>query len=117
MYTNQELHQSLHNSNIGLILLHNRDSRKKTKRFAIPKDVPRGHLAVHVGDDYKRFVIKLSLLKHPIFKASLDQAQDGYDFSSDSSRLWIRCDKNTFLDVVSCSGAPQHQRNCIGMYL
>ncbi|EFH52456.1 auxin-responsive family protein [Arabidopsis lyrata subsp. lyrata] len=75
----------------------------------IPKDVPRGHLVVYVGDDYKRFVIKMSLLTHPIFKALLDQAQDAYN----SSRLWIPCDENTFLDVVRCSGAPQHQRNCI----
>ncbi|XP_022563195.2 auxin-responsive protein SAUR50 [Brassica napus] len=89
----------------------------KKENEAIPKDVPRGHLVVYVGDDHKRFVIKMSLLKHPIFKALLDQAQDAYDFSSDTSRLWIPCDENTFLDVVRCSGAPQHQRKCIGMYM
>ncbi|KAG2325070.1 hypothetical protein Bca4012_039552 [Brassica carinata] len=90
----------------------------KKENEAIPKDVPKGHLVVYVGDGYKRFVIKMSLLKHPIFKALLDQAQDAYDFSSDSSRLWIPCDESTFLDVVRCSGAPQHQRNCvIGMYM
>lgn len=83
----------------------------KKENEAIPKDVPRGHLVVYVGADYKRFVIKMSLLKHPIFKALLDQAEDAYD----SSRLWIPCDVSTFLDVVRCSGAPQHQRSCIGM--
>ncbi|CAH8353157.1 unnamed protein product [Eruca vesicaria subsp. sativa] len=89
----------------------------KKENEAIPKDVPRGHLAVYVGEDYKRFVIKMSLLKRPIFKALLDQAQDAYDFSSDSSRLLIPCDENTFLDVVRCSSAPQHQMKCIGMYM
>ncbi|CAN8254651.1 unnamed protein product [Cochlearia groenlandica] len=89
--------------------------RFKKDNEAIPKDVPRGHLVVYVGDDYKRFVIKISLLKHPIFKALLDQAQDAYEFSFDSSRLWIPCDENTFIGVVRCSGAPMHHRNCIGM--
>nr|VDD61840.1 unnamed protein product [Brassica oleracea] len=89
----------------------------KKENEVIPKDVPKGHLVVYVGDDYKRFVIKMSLLKHPIFKALLDLAQDAYDFSSDSSKLWIPCDENTFLDVVRCSGAPQQQRNCIYMYM
>ncbi|KAF8044649.1 hypothetical protein N665_7340s0001, partial [Sinapis alba] len=80
---------------------------KKENEAIIPKDVPKGHLVVYVGDNYKRFVIKMSLLKHPIFKALLDQAQDAYDFSSDSSRLWIPCDESTFLNVVRCCGHPQ----------
>lgn len=83
----------------------------KKDNEVIPKDVPRGHLVVYVGDDYKRFVIKMSLLNQPIFKALLDQAQDAYN----SSRLWIPCDENTFLNVVRCSGAPQYRRNCTGM--
>ena len=59
----------------------------------------------------------MDMLKHPIFKALLDQAQDAYDFCSGPLRLWIQCDENTFLDVVRCSGAPQQQRNCIYMYM
>ena len=46
----------------------------------------------------------MDMLKHPIFKALLDQAQDAYDFCSGPLRLWIQCDENTFLDVVCCSG-------------
>ncbi|KAE8713197.1 Indole-3-acetic acid-induced protein ARG7 [Hibiscus syriacus] len=45
---------------------------------SIPRDVPKGHLAVYVGEDYKRFVIKITLLKHPLFKALLDRARDEY---------------------------------------
>ena len=47
-------------------------------------------------------MIKMDMLKHPIFKALLDQAQDAYDFCSGPLRLWIQCDENTFLDVVCC---------------
>ncbi|XP_010553332.1 PREDICTED: indole-3-acetic acid-induced protein ARG7-like [Tarenaya hassleriana] len=84
----------------------------KKETEMIPKDVPKGHLVVYVGENYKRFVIKISLLKHPLFVALLDQAQDVYNFTT-NSKLWIPCDENTFLDVVRCAGAPQHQRICM----
>ncbi|KAG2285424.1 hypothetical protein Bca52824_045028 [Brassica carinata] len=78
----------------------------------IPKDVPKGHLVVYVGEESVRFVIKISLLAHPLFKALLDQAQDAYGFSADA-RLWIPCDVSTFLDVVRCGGSPQYQNSCM----
>ncbi|CAN8287412.1 unnamed protein product [Cochlearia groenlandica] len=83
----------------------------KKDAVAIPKDVPKGHLVVYVGEKSKRFVIKISLLNQPLFRALLEQAQDAYGFSADS-RLWIPCDESTFLDVVRCAGAPHHQSYC-----
>ncbi|KAL1209927.1 Protein SMALL AUXIN UP-REGULATED RNA 12 [Cardamine amara subsp. amara] len=84
----------------------------KKEAEVIPKDVPKGHLVVYVGEEYKRFVININLLNHPLFQALLDQAQDAYGFNADS-RLWIPCHESTFLDVVRCAGAPQYQKNCI----
>ncbi|XP_039042123.1 auxin-responsive protein SAUR50-like [Hibiscus syriacus] len=75
---------------------------------SIPQDVPKGHLVVYVGNKYKRFVIKITLLKHPLFKALLDQARDEYDFNNDS-KLCIPCDESLFLDVVRRAGFPPHQ--------
>lgn len=72
----------------------------------VPRDVPRGHLAVYVGENYRRFVIKTTLLDHPLFQALLDLAQDEYGFGS-SSKLWIPCDENMFIEAVRCAGSPQ----------
>ncbi|KAE8729336.1 Auxin-induced protein 10A5 [Hibiscus syriacus] len=75
----------------------------------IPRDVPKGHLAVYVGENYRRFVIKVTLLKHPLFKALLDQARDEYDFNNDS-KLCIPCDESLFLNVVRCASSQPDQR-------
>ncbi|XP_071689036.1 protein SMALL AUXIN UP-REGULATED RNA 51-like [Rutidosis leptorrhynchoides] len=54
----------------------------------IPRDVPKGHMVVYVGENQTRFVINVILLKNPLFNALLDQAQEEYDFTADSRRLW-----------------------------
>ncbi|KAL9685212.1 hypothetical protein QQ045_022660 [Rhodiola kirilowii] len=76
---------------------------------SIPSDVPKGHLVVYVGENYKRYIIKISLLKHPLFKALLDVAQDVYDFAT-GSKLCIPCDEYVFLDVVRCASQSGERR-------
>ncbi|AED90583.1 putative protein [Arabidopsis thaliana] len=77
-------------------------------QYHIPHDVPKGHLVVYVGKDeetYKRFVIKITLLHDPIFRALLDQSKDeAYDdFTSGDSKLCIACDETLFLEVLRCA--------------
>ncbi|KAK9158445.1 hypothetical protein Scep_005019 [Stephania cephalantha] len=75
----------------------------------IPKDVPKGHLVVYVGEEHKRFVIKVTLLKHPLFKALLDRAREEYEFSPDL-KLHIPCDEKLFVSVVQCASTQKDGR-------
>ncbi|GLT56657.1 hypothetical protein SLA2020_296850 [Shorea laevis] len=88
------------------------------EKNAIPKDVPKGHLVVYVGEKLRRFVIKVSLLEHPLFKALLDQAKDEYDFNADS-KLCIPCDESLFLHVVRCASSPQDRKlsHCLQQFI
>ncbi|CAJ2656724.1 indole-3-acetic acid-induced protein ARG7 [Trifolium pratense] len=79
---------------------------------SIPSDVPKGHMVVYIGENHKRYVIKIALLHHPLFKALLDQAQEEYDFIADS-KLCIPCDEHLFLSVLRCASSPQNQRVCL----
>ncbi|CAH1441993.1 unnamed protein product [Lactuca virosa] len=84
-------------------------SMREEEEASIPRDVPKGHLVVYVGKNQRRFVIKVKLLKHPLFSALLDQAREEYDFSTES-RLTIPCDEDMFLSVVQCAMSPQDRR-------
>ncbi|KAL9675485.1 hypothetical protein QQ045_003687 [Rhodiola kirilowii] len=81
------------------------------EKDSIPRDVPKGHLAVYVGENYKRYIIKISLLKHPLFKALLDLAQDAYDFTT-GPKLCIPCDEYVFLEVLRCASYSDERRCC-----
>ncbi|MCE3050974.1 hypothetical protein HAX54_048629 [Datura stramonium] len=85
---------------------------KEENTSSIPRDVPKGHLVVYVGKYQKRFVIKVNLLKHPLFKALLDQAQEEIydDFTHVESKLWIPCDENVFVSVMRCATSPKNRR-------
>ena len=66
--------------------------------------VPKGHVAVYVGDNneaMKRYVVPLSYLSHPAFQDLLARAEEEFGFNHPMGGLTIPCDEKTFIHVVN----------------
>ncbi|KAK4789850.1 hypothetical protein SAY86_017154 [Trapa natans] len=78
------------------------------QREDIPSDVPKGHMAVYVGecgsgtDDEgrARYVVDISVLGHPLFQSLLDQAAEVFGFST-VTHLRIPCSEAAFLSILN----------------
>ena len=64
-------------------------------------EVPKGHLAVYVGDQMKRFVIPISYLNQPSFQDLLSQAEEEFGYLHPTGGLTIPCREDVFLNVTS----------------
>ncbi|OIT33775.1 PREDICTED: auxin-responsive protein SAUR36-like [Nicotiana attenuata] len=75
--------------------------RKKATMFIrrVPSDVPAGHVAVTVGTNCKRYVVRTTYLNHPVFKKLLSQAEEEYGFKN-SGPLAITCDETSFEELL-----------------
>ncbi|KAL8198017.1 hypothetical protein R6Q57_029929, partial [Mikania cordata] len=65
----------------------------------IPSDVPAGHVAVCVGNNCRRFVVRATYLNHPVFHKLLVQAEEEFGFSN-SGPLAIPCDEYLFEEIL-----------------
>ncbi|KAK4258536.1 hypothetical protein QN277_004978 [Acacia crassicarpa] len=63
--------------------------------------VPKGYLAVYVGEQFKRFVISMSCLNHPSFQDLLDKAEEEFGYNHPMGGLTIPCTEDVFLDITS----------------
>ncbi|KAI3780898.1 hypothetical protein L2E82_10891 [Cichorium intybus] len=65
-------------------------------------DVPKGYLAVYVGETHKtRFVVPLSFLEHPLFQDLLRQSEEEFGFEHPMGGLTICCQEDSFTDLIS----------------
>jgi len=64
-------------------------------------DVPKGYLAVYVGEKMKRFVIRISYLKQKSFQELLSQAEEQFEYDHPMGGLTIPCREDIFLDITS----------------
>ncbi|CAL5212561.1 unnamed protein product [Lathyrus oleraceus] len=72
-------------------------SQASTKGF----EVPKGYLAVYVGDKLRRFVIPLSYLNRPLFQELLNQAEEEFGYDHPMGGLTIPCSEDEFLNLTS----------------
>ena len=65
-------------------------------------DVPKGFLAVYVGEtEKKRFVVPVSYLNQPSFQDLLRKAEEEFGFDHPMGGLTIPCAEEIFLHVTS----------------
>ncbi|EYU40411.1 hypothetical protein ABFS82_14G118900 [Erythranthe guttata] len=65
-----------------------------------PPDVPAGHVAICVGSNRRRFIVRASHLNHPIIRRLLSQVEEEYGFSSHPGPLAIPCDESLFEEIL-----------------
>lgn len=66
-----------------------------------PPDVPKGYLAVYVGQELRRFIIPTRYLRHHLFKVLLEKAEEEFGFDH-SGALTIPCEIETFKYLLKC---------------
>ncbi|KAF7810819.1 Auxin responsive SAUR protein [Senna tora] len=64
-------------------------------------DVPKGYLAVYVGEKMKRFVIPISFLNQPSFQDLLSQAEEEFGYDHPMGGLTIPCTEDAFENITS----------------
>ncbi|GAU38544.1 hypothetical protein TSUD_320160 [Trifolium subterraneum] len=64
-------------------------------------DVPKGYLAVYVGEEIKQFLIPISYLNQPSFQELLNQAEEQFEYDHPTGGLTIPCREDMFLDISS----------------
>jgi len=64
-------------------------------------EVPRGCLAVYVGDKMKRFVIPVSYLNQPSFQELLSRTEEEFGYDHPTGGLTSPCQEDEFLNVLN----------------
>jgi len=71
------------------------------KRPSKGAQIPKGFLAVYVGDDMRRFLIPISYLNQPTFQELLSHSEQEFGYSHPKGGLTIPCKEDVFLNVTS----------------
>ncbi|KAL5066495.1 hypothetical protein RYX36_028234 [Vicia faba] len=64
-------------------------------------NVPKGCLAVYVGEEMKRFVIPMSYLNRTSFQDLLSEAEKEFGYDHRMGGLTIPCTEDVFLHITS----------------
>ncbi|XLS83527.1 hypothetical protein HN51_033693 [Arachis hypogaea] len=75
--------------------------RRASSAVTQAASVPKGYLAVYVGEKMRRFVIPISCLSQPSFQELLSQAEEKFGYGHPMGGLTIPCKENAFVDLTS----------------
>ncbi|OVA12818.1 Auxin-induced protein [Macleaya cordata] len=67
-------------------------------------NVPKGYLAVYVGETQtrkKRFLVPISYLNQPAFQDMLRKAEEEFGFNHPTGGLTIPCNEDMFINLTS----------------
>jgi len=64
-------------------------------------EVPKGYIAVYVGDEMRRYVIPVSYLNQPSFQEWLSKAEEEFGYDHPKGALTIPCQDDEFLNIIS----------------
>ncbi|QCD88680.1 SAUR family protein [Vigna unguiculata] len=64
-------------------------------------EVPKGYIAVYVGEKQTRFVIPISYLNQPSFQDLLSQAEEEFGYNHPTGGLTIPCSEDVFQHIAS----------------
>ncbi|KEH36011.1 SAUR-like auxin-responsive family protein [Medicago truncatula] len=64
-------------------------------------NVPKGYLAVYVGEQMLRFVIPMSYLNQASFQNLLNQVEEEFGYDHPMGGLTIPCTEDVFLQITS----------------
>ena len=78
--------------------------------------VPKGYFAVYVGAEARRFVVPMSLLCQPAFRALMERAAEEFGFGQ-AGGLRIPCREEDFVATVAAlqtDESRQRRRSAVG---
>ncbi|QHO55524.1 hypothetical protein S83_006781 [Arachis hypogaea] len=74
--------------------------RKASLSASKGTNVPKGYLAVYVGDKMRRFVIPVCYLNQPSFQELLSQSEEEFGYDHPTGGLTIPCSEDAFLNLT-----------------
>ncbi|KAM6591789.1 hypothetical protein CsatA_014394 [Cannabis sativa] len=79
---------------------YNNNNKNNNDGDNIPNDVPKGHFAVYVGENRRRYIIPIWWLTQPEFQTLLQRAEEEFGFNHHMG-LTIPCEELTFQNLIS----------------
>ncbi|KAJ7945669.1 Auxin-responsive protein [Quillaja saponaria] len=84
-----------------LLLLIVPNTKNKAQSNYKRQVAPKGFFPVYVGPQRQRFVIKIELANHPLFKVLLKEAEMKHGFDYGEGPIWLACEVDLFYKVLA----------------